>query len=254
MTSTVILPGRLFYTHFPLRRSAAGSPVLCVPPDSALEAFISIEEFCVYFPFFLDFGPSALNRLVRFCALAARTLADAPPARRLHLVTGAHMHRRANAAYLIGAFLVLHLGMSPEEALRPFAGAAPPLAPWHDASPGVDSFHLTTLDVLRGIKRAHAHGFFSFAEFDVDAYERFEQVQNGDMNWLVPGRFLAFAGPHDPGHGSDVEEGYHVTSTQELVPLFVDFGITSVVRLNKKCGAPTRPRATRPARNRARLR
>ncbi len=250
-----MLAGRLAYLALPVRRGASGASVLALPADSATDTFVSIEEFCVYYPFFLDFGPAALNRLFRFCALVTRLLADRARAHaRVVLVSGSHMHRRANSAYLLGAYLMLYHARAPEDAARVLAGAPPPLAPWHDASPGVDSFHLTTLDVLRGIKRAHAHGFFSFAEFDVDAYERFEQVQNGDMNWLVPGRFLAFAGPHDPGHGSDVEEGYHVTSTQELVPLFVDFGITSVVRLNKKCGAPTRPRATRPARNRARLR
>lgn len=241
MSEFDILPRRLSYVAVAARRGPGGTATLSLPNDTASEVFVSIEEFCAYFPFFLDFGPAALNRLYRFCEFVSGLLADrATDPRRVVLVTGSHMHRRANAIYLISAYLMLNHARSPEDALRVFAGASPPIAPWHDASPGVDSFHLSTLDVLRGIHRAQMYGFFSFSEFDVEQYERFEQVQNGDMNWLVPGRFLAFAGPHDPGLGSDVEEGYHVTSTEELIPIFRDFGITSVVRLNKKCASRAR--------------
>lgn len=236
MATVEVLPGRLFYLALPARRGAAAGAPLALPPDSASEVFLSIEEYCAYFPFFLDFGPSALNRLFRFCVAAARALDDrAFAARRIYLVTSGHAHRRANSVYLISAFLVLQHGRTPEEALRPFAALSPPVAPWHDASPGVDAFHLTTLDVLRGVARARACGFFSLADFNVDEYETYEQVANGDMNWIVPGRFLAFAGPHDPDVGStDVEEGYHVTTVSELLPVFRAFGITGVVRLNKK--------------------
>jgi cell division cycle 14 len=234
-----VLPGRLYYSPVALRRSVSGAAVLALPADTAREVYVSIEEFCLYYPFFLDFGPAALNRLIRFCGTLRKLLSEGPAAglnsRRVNLVTGTHMHRRANATYLIAGYLLLELGFSPEEALKPFAGASPPIAPWHDASPGVDPFHLTTLDVLRGIKRARDFGFFSYEDFDVDTYEKYEQVINGDMNWLVQGRFLAFAGPHDPGaKGTDVEEGYHVTTVQDLLPPFINFGIAGVVRLNKK--------------------
>lgn len=31
--------------------------------------------------------------------------------------------------------------------------------------------------------------------FDVEEYEHYEQVENGDLNWIVPGKLMAFSGP-----------------------------------------------------------
>lgn len=31
--------------------------------------------------------------------------------------------------------------------------------------------------------------------FDLEAYQHYEQVQHGDLNWVLPGKLLAFAGP-----------------------------------------------------------
>jgi len=143
------------------------------------------------------------------------------------------MQRRANTVFLLGAHGVLYRGLTPEAALRPFAGIAPPLAPWHDASPQHDPFHLTTLDVLRGIVKAKTYGFFDFSNFNLERFEHYEAAENGDMNWLIEGRFLAFAGPSDTSL-QDAEEGYCITSVDDLLPVFRLLGVTSVVRLNKK--------------------
>jgi cell division cycle 14 len=152
--------------------------------------------------------------------------------RRIVYFSGQQMPRRANSIYLLAAYSMLYLGKTPEEAVRPFQGMSPFVAPWHDASPTIDTFHLTTLDVLRGIAKARACGFFSLDHFDLGEYETYEKVENGDMNWLVDGRFLAFAGPHDTR--SAVATGYHTTAVDDLVPYFRAKGITAVVRLNKK--------------------
>lgn len=34
--------------------------------------------------------------------------------------------------------------------------------------------------------------YFNFDTFDIQEYEYYEKVENGDLNWLVPGKFLAF--------------------------------------------------------------
>lgn len=183
--------------------------------------------------FFLDFGPLNLGCLYRFSELLKAKLGDkALTGKRIYLFSSTHMHKRANAVYLLAAFSLLFLGKSPEEAFRPFHGVSPPLAPWHDASPTVDTFHLSTLDVLRGIAKARDNNFFSFDAFDIDEYEHYERVENGDMNWIVEGRFLAFAGPHDVR--ASTAEGYHTTAVDDVVPYFRAKGVTTVVRLNKK--------------------
>jgi cell division cycle 14 len=200
---------------------------------SADEHWYTLDDSLAYYPFFLDFGPLSLGCLYRFSQTTSAKLTDKSLAsKRLVYYTGQQMHRRANAIYLLAAYSVLYLGKTPEEAMRPFAAMAPLVAPWHDASPTIDSFHLTTLDVLRGIAKARQVGAFGFDSFDLAEYETYEKVENGDMNWIVDGRFLAFAGPHDTR--SAMSTGYHTTAVDDLIPYFRSKGIAAVIRLNKK--------------------
>ena len=64
-------------------------------------------------------------------------------------------HKRSNAAYLISAFAVIHLGRSSEEAFKPLtpgAGLNPPFVPFRDASFGVSVYTITILDCLRQVE------------------------------------------------------------------------------------------------------
>jgi len=51
------------------------------------------------------------------------------------------------------------------------------------------------------------------------------------MNWIIPDRFLAFAGPCPTPTDAD---GYPAFTPEDYVPIFRDAGIGLVVRLNKK--------------------
>lgn len=44
--------------------------------------------------------------------------------------------------------------------------------------------------------QALVNGFFNFDAFNCNEYEHYEKVENGDFNWIIPGKFLAFCGPH----------------------------------------------------------
>ena len=70
------------------------------------------------------------------------------------------------------------------------------LRPFRDASYGSCIFKLTVLDCMRGILQAILHGFLDFSSFNIREYQHFEQVEHGDLNWVVPGKYIAFAGPH----------------------------------------------------------
>jgi hypothetical protein len=48
---------------------------------------------------------------------------------------------------------------------------------------------------LRALEKAMKYRFFDFNAFNLEEYEHFEQVENGDCNIILPGRFLALAGP-----------------------------------------------------------
>jgi cell division cycle 14 len=67
--------------------------------------------------------------------------------------------------------------------------------------------------------------------FDLNDWMKYEEVEQGDMNWLIPGKLLAFATPYDvkvlPG-------GWKVATPRDLVPVFRTKGITTIVRLCQK--------------------
>ncbi|XP_070124750.1 dual specificity protein phosphatase CDC14A isoform X25 [Equus caballus] len=140
--------------------------------------------------------------------------------------------KRANAAFLIGAYAVIYLKKTPEEAYRALlSGSTAPYLPFRDASFGNCSYNLTILDCLQGIRKGLQHGFFDFETFDVDEYEHYERVENGDFNWIVPGKFLAFSGPHPK---SKIENGYPLHAPEAYFPYFKKNNVTAIVRLNKK--------------------
>lgn len=60
----------------------------------------------------------------------------------------------------------------------------------------------------------------------------FDSQQNGDLNWIVEGKILAFAGPSFERHVSP--EGYCTLSPADYIPYFQQKNVGLVVRLNKK--------------------
>ncbi|XP_069794104.1 dual specificity protein phosphatase CDC14AB isoform X4 [Narcine bancroftii] len=84
---------------------------------------------------------------------------------------------------------------------------------------------------LIGGYSALQHGFLNFEKFDVDEYEHYERVENGDINWIINGKFLAFSGPHPK---SKIENGYPLHAPEAYFPYFRKHGVTAIIRLNKK--------------------
>ncbi len=62
-------------------------------------------------------------------------------------------------------------------------------------------------------------------------YSCVQRVENGDFNWIVPGKFLAFAGPHNV---RKVENGYPQFAPDDYCDYFKSHNVTDIVRLNKK--------------------
>jgi cell division cycle 14 len=58
-------------------------------------------------------------------------------------------------------------------------------------------------------------------------------IQNGDLNWIIKDRILAFAGPHF--HRNVSREGYCTLTPADYVPYFKERNVDLVVRLNKRC-------------------
>ncbi|XP_010212020.1 PREDICTED: dual specificity protein phosphatase CDC14A [Tinamus guttatus] len=171
--------------------------------------------------------------LYRYCCKLNKKLKSFSLSRKkIVYYTGFDQRKRANAAFLIGAYAVIYLKKTPEEAYRILlSGSNPPYIPFRDASFGNCTYNLTILDCLQGINKALQHGFFDFKTFDVDEYEHYERVENGDFNWIVPAKFLAFSGPHPK---SKIENGYPLHAPEAYFPYFKKHNVTSIIRLNKK--------------------
>ncbi|XP_060088252.1 dual specificity protein phosphatase CDC14A isoform X2 [Heteronotia binoei] len=203
-------------------------------PKSTINThYFCTDEELVYENFYADFGPLNLAMLYRYCCKLNKKLKSFSLARKkiVHY-TSSDQRKRANAAFLIGAYSVIYLKKTPEEAYRILlSGSNPPYLPFRDASFGNCTYNLTILDCLQGIKKALQHGFFDFRTFDADEYEHYERVENGDFNWIVPGKFLAFSGPHPK---TKIENGYPLHAPEAYFPYFRKHNITTVIRLNKK--------------------
>ena len=57
------------------------------------------------------------------------------------------------------------------------------------------------------------------------------KFQNGDFNWLVPQKFIAFCGPHPH---SRIDNGYPLHAPESYFPYFKMHNVSTIIRLNKK--------------------
>ncbi|XP_074490480.1 dual specificity protein phosphatase CDC14AB isoform X2 [Sebastes fasciatus] len=203
------------------------------PKSTANTHYFCTDDEFLYENFYADFGPLNVSMLYRYCCKLNKKLKSFTLTRkRIVHYTSFDQRKRSNAAVLIGGYAVIYLKKTPEEAYRALiSGSNASYLPFRDASFGNCTFNLTVLDCLQGIKKALQHGFFDFETFDVDEYEHYERVENGDLNWIVPGKFLAFSGPHPK---TKIENGYPLHAPEAYFPYFRKHNVTTVIRLNKK--------------------
>ena len=58
-------------------------------------------------------------------------------------------------------------------------------------------YSIKILDCLRGLYYAVKLEWFDFKKFDLTEYEHYEKIENGDLNWIIPNKFIAFSSPYD---------------------------------------------------------
>jgi len=71
-----------------------------------------------------------------------------------------------NVVYLLGAFLVIHLQATPEEAYAPFASLQSHILPDRDATWVPSTYDLPVIDCWRGIRRAMLCGLYHPISFN----------------------------------------------------------------------------------------
>jgi cell division cycle 14 len=183
-----------------------------------------------YRGFFDDFGPPAIVQLIDFVRLVDQLMA-AHPTHILHYYTSPFITPASNSALYIAFFRMYHLKLNPDDAYRPFRPIEQKFKGFRDASTLPSVFDLRVLDCLCGIHRAMVLGWLQIDTFDSEAWRSMEAVEHGDMNWIVPGKFLALASPYST---NTLPGGIRVCRPADLVSPFRELGITHIIRLNKQ--------------------
>ena len=221
MTSAVeIIPGKLFWI-------SDKTP----PKNQANSHYFCIDNELVYQPFCSDFGPLNLGMTYKFCVELERLIKNPMySSYRIYHYTSVTPQKRVNAAYLMGAFQILVLGKSADDSFRVFQNL-PHFVDFRDAGYGGCTYRCSLLHVLKGLEVGKDLNWFGIRTFNLKDYEFYEKVENGDWNWVIPAKMLAFACPSPTPSDQD---GFKVWTPEDYAPLFHQLGITAVVRLNNK--------------------
>lgn len=173
------------------------------PPQSHTGAyFFNIDNDLIYEPFNNDFGPLNLANVHKYIRELCRLMSDERyKSVKLFHYTSSKFDKQANSAFLMGAFMIVVLRMSAEVAWEAFAPYHNTFRPFRDASYGDCTYNCTIFHCLKGLEIAISHGWYKFRDFDNKEYEYYEKVENGDLNWILPNKFIAFMGPIDAKPG-----------------------------------------------------
>ena len=136
-----------------------------------------------------------------------------------------HMYKKANAAYLMGAYCVIVLRKSAYEVGRMFSFI--PIR-FRDASDGPCFFFLSLADCFMALEQAIRRNWFNYLSFDSEDYEFYSMLENGDLNWIIPRQFVAFSSPQDEN-----QKRKQRLTAEKYSQIFKGLNVRTVVRLNK---------------------
>jgi len=133
----------------------------------------------------------------------------------------------------MGAFMLIVLKMKTEKIANIFKSYSSIVVPYRDASYGECYYPCTVDQCLQGLEFAMKLGWYSFKDFDDREYEYYEKLENGDLNWIIPKKFMALMGPVD--EPSEDFQGYERmgNTPEDYIQVFKHFGVTRVIRLNE---------------------
>ena len=185
-----------------------------------------------YDPFHKDFGPLNLAMTHRFCCELTKVLFEKKDTDwKIYHYTSTNGEKMANSACLIGVFMVVILQRTPEEAWEVLKDYHHSITPFRDATAGICTYNLTILEVLKGLEKAMELGWYNFKTFDVQEYEYYEKLDNGDLNWVIPGKICAFMGPWETNYDTN---GLRCHTPEDYSKLFESLGVERIIRLNEK--------------------
>ena len=212
-----------------------------IPEDDDEVVFFTVENTLFYNRFHLDFGPMHIGHLYRYAVIFHEILNDPENFQKaVVFYSSTSTRQRSNAACMLCCYMVLIQGWTPHQVLQPLAQVDPPFMPFRDAGYSNADFEITIQDVVYGIWRAKENGLIDLSNFQLETYEKYERVENGDLNALTPD-FIAFASPqeemrrHQPLGASSkaLSSKPHLNQPfRKVLEYFKENDVQLVVRLN----------------------
>ncbi|KAG1857184.1 protein-tyrosine phosphatase-like protein [Suillus tomentosus] len=165
------------------------------PDDDAIYYYFTIDDQLLYTSFYQDWGPLNLAMVYKACLLIHGLLKDEDlSAHRLVLYSSDDPRRKANAALLMALYMLIVHNYTPWRCFQPISELE--FMSFRDAGRGPSTFNLSIHDCLWGFWKGIQNRLIDLDVFDLQDYEFYEKVENGDWNWITP-NFIAFASPRD---------------------------------------------------------
>lgn len=204
------------------------------PQDNDEIVFFTVEDSIYYNSFHLDFGPMNIGHLYRFAVIFHEILNDPDNTNKAVIFySSTSTRQRANSACMLCCYMVLVQGWTPHQVLQPLAQVDPPFMPFRDAGYSNADFEITIQDVVYGVWRAKEKRLIDLHSFNLESYERYEHVENGDLN-LLTSDFIAFASPQEDSRsmGTTSSKSHLNQPFRSVLKYFVNNNVQLVVRLN----------------------
>ena len=112
---------------------------------------------------------------------------------------------------------------SPHQVLQPIAQIDPPFQGFRDAGYSNADFEITIQDIVYAMWRAKERGMVDLTTFNLEEYEQYERVDQGDFN-VISKDFIAFASPQSR---KGLNEPF-----KKVLNFFLANDVQLVVRLN----------------------
>lgn len=215
-----IIPNRLFFC--PSEK----------PPANTAECFyftIDFDSFYEYHTLICEYGPPSLLQVHRFYKHVCDLLKEHTEEIQFFCFDDAY--RFTTAVCYICTFKMLYEGASADTSFAPFKHLEPCFMEFGDASTLPTTHRLSVPWYLRGFAKGMAQNWYSPAKFDDETWELISRSESGDMNWIIPGKLLAFASPWTR---RELPGGFKVCIVSDVVKTFKKLGISHVVRLNER--------------------
>ena len=115
------------------------------------------------------------------------------------------------------AFQIIVLKREVKEAWKLFNNVYFP--EYRDASIDTCTYLCSIIHCLKGLSRAISLDWFNFNTFDVQSYDYYDNLINGDLNWIIPNKLLAFSNPNNG-------------SIENYAKTMKNLKISAIIRLN----------------------